>query len=112
MAVCGIYFSAICSYTSEYTDDFTDLMGCGDYSGDEVWRLSRRFRRGCYMLDSEMIVNDEKMAVDSVPKGKKPVDPLVTCVVSSCQGQVTEILFSLTYSIHQHAVALDVIQFL
>ena len=34
----------------------------------------------------------------------------MTCVINSCQGKVAGVLFRLNYSIHQHALALEVIQ--
>ena len=36
----------------------------------------------------------------------------MTCVINYCQGKVAGVLFRLNYSIHQHALALDVIQVL
>ena len=46
-----------------------------------------------YTLDSEMVVNDEVMAVDSKFKGKRPVDPNVTCMGYSCQGMMLEFYY-------------------
>ena len=47
----------------------------------------------------------KKVAVDSVPKGSKPADRHMTCMVCSCQGKVAGV-------INQHSLALDVIQVL
>ena len=40
------------------------------------------------------------------------MDPNATGVLNGCQGTDAGVLFSLNYSIHQHALALDVVQVL
>ena len=50
----------------------------------------------------------KKMAADFYTKIKK-LDPHMACLVNSCQEKVAEVLVRLKYSIHQHALALDVI---
>ena len=41
-----------------------------------------------------------------------PLGTHTACVVNSCQGKVAGVLFRVNYSIHQHSLALDVIQVL
>ena len=59
------------------------------------------------MLDSEVVVNDEEENVCRFENHSH-----ATCMVNNCQGKVAGVLFSLNYSLHQHALALDVIQVL
>ena len=76
--ICIYIFSAICSYTGEYSNYFIDWT---EYGGG-----FRNFAMD--MLDTEMVVNMMKTVVDSKTKGKKSVHPHVTCMVYSCLGMV------------------------
>ena len=62
-------------------------------------------------LDSEMIINDDE-ACRFKDQRKRTLDLLATCVVNSCLGKVTRVLFRLNDSIHQPDLTLDVIQVL
>ena len=50
-------------------------------------------KRTSYALDMERVVNYERMHVD--PKISRTLDPYRTCMVNSCQGKITRILFKL-----------------
>ena len=54
----------------------------------------------------------KKMAAELFKIKCKKLDPQGTYTVNSCRGKDTGVLFRLDYSIHLHALALDVIQIL
>ena len=77
-----------------------------------TWRLHGRFYRGYGCLG--------KLALDSFTMKKKAAElnsgtilnPHVTCVINGCQGKIFGVYSDFNYSMHQHALALDVIQVL
>ena len=81
-----------------------NLEGTQKICGLDFKKKNGRLRK--LALDLSMM---KKMATESKAKGRK-LNPYATCMANSCQGK-TGVLFRL-YSIHQHALALDVIQVL
>ena len=73
--------------------------------------LQTHKKKGCLeklVLDSSIM---KKTTAELKTKGKK-LNSHATYVVNSGQRKDTGVLFGLNYSIHQHALALDVIQVL
>ena len=85
--------SAVHSYTGEYSEDFM-------YS-KRIW--SSWIFQVSYTLNSQ---HDEITPANL--KNKKTLDPHRTCMVNWCQGKVIWVFICLNFSIHQHALALNV----